>query len=143
MLLSARAQRLLADVEVVAGIKQAMMDSDMGGATPFEQGGFILEDPRSGELSVARWPPGLGNQIQPVMSFDGTYQGKGIVGSFHTHSNVGPEWRQEPSRSDIRFVQNYPLTAGADHFVVSVETVYHIDGNGNVLAVGKTQEVLK
>ena len=89
MRLPARTQILLADREVIAGLKQAESDSDMGGLNPVEQGGFILKDPNTDQLSMARWPPGLGNQIQPVLCSNGTYQGKEIIGSFHTHPNVG------------------------------------------------------
>jgi hypothetical protein len=143
MRVRAQTLALLADRRVISGLKQAELDSDMGGPHPVEQGGFILKDPQTGQLSIARWPQGLGDQIQPVLSSDGTYQGKVIVGSFHTHPNVGPEWKQEPSRSDIRFVRQYPQSAGPDHFVISLEIIYHVDGDGNVVEVGKTSEVLQ
>jgi hypothetical protein len=143
MQVPAQTLALLADRRVIAGLMQAKFESDMGGSNPVEQGGFILKDPQTDQLSIARWPPGLGNQIQPVISSDGTYQGKEIVGSFHTHPNVGPGWKQEPRRSDIRFVQQHPHTAGPDHFVISVEVVYHIDGDGNVVEIGRTAELLQ
>ena len=137
------AAALLKDPNVKAGLKKAALDSDIGGKKPVEQGGFILEDAKTCKLSVERWPQGEGAKMQPPISKDGTYNGKKIVGSFHTHPNVGPGWKQGPSDADVNFVKNYPKTAGDDHFVVSKETIYHIDNKGGVSEAGKTAEVLK
>jgi hypothetical protein len=137
------AQVLLDNAKIRAALKQAAKDSDIGGKNPVEQGGFILKDPKTGQLSVERWPKGQGASIQPVMSTDGKHNGKEIVGSFHTHPNVGKGWKPEPSAADIKFVKNYPETAGADHFVISKDTIYHLDKNGKVSEAGKTSEVLK
>jgi proteasome lid subunit RPN8/RPN11 len=134
---------LLEDANVKAGLKKAAQDSDIAGKNPTEQGGFILKDPKTGQLSVERWPKGKGASIQPVVSADGKHNGKDIVGSFHTHPNVGKGWKQEPSDADVNFVKNYPKTAGNDHFVVSKEKIYHIDNKGGVSEAGKTTEVLK
>ena len=134
---------LLDDPKVTAGLKAAAKDSDIGGKNPVEQGGFILKDPKTGQLSVERWPQGKGASMQPPMSADGTYNGKDIVGSFHTHPNVGPGWKQEPSNADVNFVKKYPKTAGPDHFVVSKDKIYHIDKNGSVSEAGSTASILK
>jgi proteasome lid subunit RPN8/RPN11 len=137
------AKALLKNANVRSGLKKAAQDSDIGGKNPVEQGGFIIEDRKTCELSVERWPQGKGASMQPPISKDGTHNGKKIVASFHTHPNVGPGWKQGPSNADVNFVKNHPKTAGNDHFVVSKETVYHIDSKGNVSEAGKTSEVLK
>jgi proteasome lid subunit RPN8/RPN11 len=137
------ANDLLNDKNVKAGLKKAAADSDIGGKNPVEHGGFILQDPETCDLSVARWPQGKGASIQPVISKDGKSNGLDIVGSFHTHPNVGPGWVAEPSTADINFVKNYPQTAGAHHFVVSQPAVYHVDNKGTVSNMGKTSELLK
>jgi len=133
----------LNDPNVKAGMKQAAKDSDIGGGNPKEQGGFILKDPKTGNLSVERWPTGQSSSMSPPISTDGKYNGKDIVGSFHTHPNVGQGWKQEPSTTDTSFVTNYPKTAGDNHYVISKDKVYRIDSGASVSDAGKTGDILK
>ena len=134
---------LLAQPKVIAGFRQAYDDSDVGGSHPFEQGGFLLRDSHSGEVVVTRLPSSERDSMSYPLCPDGQYQGQAIVGSFHTHPNTGKEWRQEPSPQDIRLAKDYPETMGPHQFVISRDTIYHIDNNGVVTAVGRTADVLK
>ena len=136
------ASDLLSNPEIRAALKKAAEDSNIGGALPKEQGGFIVRD-SEGTLSVARWSQGTSNEIQPPICNDGKYEGKTIVGSFHTHPNVGPGWREAPSQADVNFVKNFPQTAGEHHFIITGRTIYHIDGDGNISESGRTSEILR
>jgi hypothetical protein len=133
---------LLVDPNVIAAMREAFDESDVGGPIPIEQGGFILSDPQTGGLQVERLPPaGRDSLTYPICS-DGRYNGKLIVGTFHTHPNTGPDWTQEPSRQDIQLSKQFPETMGRHQFVVSVETIYHIDNDGVVSEAGRTGELL-
>jgi hypothetical protein len=133
---------ILCDPNVIAGMRRAYEESDVGGDSPIEQGGFILWNPASAMREVARLPTSGQDSIAYPICIDGTYQGKRILGTFHTHPNTGPEWRQEPSRQDIHLSQDDPETMGPHQFVISKETIYHIDGNGLVSEMGPTAQLL-
>jgi hypothetical protein len=136
------AAELLADPNVLAGMRQAFRESDVGGTKPREQGGFLVRSPQSGQFAVARLPSTGDDFFCYPLCRDGIYQGQEIVGSFHTHPNTGPEWQQEPSPQDIRLSKDYPETMGFHQLVISRETIYHIDNEGVVSAMGKTAELL-
>lgn len=133
----------IADKSVKKALKKAFNDSNVGGKKPIEQGGWILRDPNTGELTVERLPAGKQAAISWSIQKDGKRNGKEIVGSFHTHPNVGPGWKQEPSDQDIKVVKKYPNTFGKDHYVISKDKVYHIDNTGKVTDKGKRSEILK
>ncbi len=134
---------LLALPTVLAGFRQAYDDSDVGGSQPIEQGGFLLCDPHSGEVIVKRLPSSERDSLSYPLCSDGKYQGQEIVGSFHTHPNTGKEWQQEPSPQDVRLSKEFPETMGPHQFVISRDTIYHVDNNGVVSAVGHTADVLR
>ncbi len=133
---------LLALPQVIVGFRQAYEESDVGGSQPIEQGGFLLCDSDSGEVVVKRLPSSERDSLGYPLCSDGKYQGQEIVGSFHTHPNTGQEWRQEPSPQDIRLSKDFPETMGPHQFVISRDTIYHIDNNGIVIAIGRTANVL-
>lgn len=133
---------LLADPNVVAGMRKAFEESDAGGSEPVEQGGFILRHPETGELAVERLPSQHRSSLRYPICSGGTYRGKEIVGSFHTHPNTGSEWMQEPSPQDVRVSKEYPETMGPHQFVFSATTAYHIDNEGLVSEIGQTAQVL-
>jgi hypothetical protein len=134
---------LLSDPDVIDGIRRAYEESDVGGDAPTEQGGFILWNLVDRTFEVARVPArGRDSLAYPVCG-DGNYNGKQIVGSFHTHPNTGSEWRQGPSPQDIRLSQDYPETMGPNQFVIASETIYHIDNDGAVSEMGPTAELLR
>ena len=93
---------LLADQSAVAGMRQAYVESDMGGSRPQEQGGFLVRDVQTGVIAVVRLPSSARDSPSYPICPNGLYQGREIVGSFHTHPNTGKEWKQEPSPQDIR-----------------------------------------
>ena len=123
-------------------MRQVYLESDVGGDHPTEQGGFIVRDPGSGALEVVRVPTGRQDSLSYPHCPDGRLGGREIVGTFHTHPNVGPEWEQGPSRQDVRLSVNYPETMGPHQFVVSRETIYHINNDGTVREMGPTDELL-
>lgn len=131
------------NTNVKSALKKAATDSDIGGAKPVEQGGWILRDPKTGELSVERLPTGKQASVTWPIVKDGKRNGKEIVGSFHTHPNVGSNWKQEPSDTDIQAVKKYPNTFGKDHYVISQDKIYHIENSGKMTEIGKTYEKLK
>lgn len=92
---------------------------------------------------MARLPATEADSLTFPICFDGTYQNQRIVGSFHTHPNIGPEWQQEPSEQDVLVSIEYPETMGPHHFVVARDTVYHIDNQGCVSEVGATSQILQ
>ena len=134
---------LLAHPRVVAGMRQAYVESDVGGSHPQEQGGFLVRDVQTGFPTVTRLPSSAHDSLSYPLSPNGLYQGQEIIGSFHTHPNTGKEWRQEPSPQDIRLSKEYPETMGLHQFVISREKIYVIDNGGQVTVVGRTVELLK
>jgi hypothetical protein len=134
---------LLSDPQIVAGMRRAYQDSEVGGDTPVEQGGFLLYDSIADRLDVGRLPAGHQDSMSFPICSDGTYSGKLIVGSFHTHPNVGPQWRQEPSPQDIRLSIDYPETMGPHQFVISHDMIFRIDNDGTVVEMGSTIQLLQ
>ncbi len=134
---------LLALPSVIAGIRLAYADSDVGGSRPREQGGFLVQDFLSGFITVIRLPASARDSLSFPLCSNGMYEGQRIVGSFHTHPNTGTEWRQEPSPQDILLSREYPDTMGPHQFIISCEMFYHVSHDGLVTEVGRTAEVLK
>ena len=136
-------RELLAHPSVVAGMRQAYVESDVGGSQPQEQGGFLVRNIQTGSPTVTRLPSSARDSLSYPLCPDGLYQGQQILGSYHTHPNTGKEWRQEPSPQDIRLSKEYPETMGLHQFVISRENIYDIDNDGQVTIVGRTIELLK
>lgn len=134
---------LLDHSSVIVGLRQAFVESDVGGLHPTEQGGFLVRDAPTGFITVIRLPSSARDSLSYPHCPNGQYQGQDIVGSFHTHPNTGKEWRQEPSPQDIRLSKEYPETTGTHQIVISRDQVYRIDNDGLVTVVGRTAEVLK
>lgn len=133
---------VLSASNVIAGMRRAFQESDVRGPNPIEQGGFIVQTRDTGELEVERLSEGGRDSLSYPICADGTYNGKRIVGTFHTHPNTGWDWTQEPSPQDIRLSADYPETMGPHQFVIGAETIYHIDNEGVVTNVGSTLELL-
>jgi hypothetical protein len=137
------ALELLAERDVIVGLRCAYEESGIGTDSPIEQGGFILHDSDLDTFEVVRLPAcGPDLLAYPICPY-GTYQDKKILASFHTHPNIGPEWRQPPSLQDIRMSQDYPETMGPHQFVISMETIYHIDNDGIVTEIGPARQLLR
>lgn len=133
---------LLAHPSVIAGMRLAYVESDVGGTRPTEQGGFLVQDSQTGFVSVIRLPSSARDSLSYPHCPSGLYQNQEIVGSFHTHPNTEKEWQQEPSPQDIRLSKEYPETMGSHQFVISHERIYHIDNDGLVIDLGRTDKLL-
>ncbi len=112
---------------VNAEMRRAYIQSNvgMGPALAREQGGYIVSTPM-GIYSAVRWPVGVNNQISVRIVPTGRIGNDKIVGSFHTHPNVGPGWVQGPSPQDIEKFKLHPSTFGYVEFVVSRDRIYII-----------------
>ena len=68
-----------------------------------------------------------------------------IIATFHTHPNIGNNYRQEPSETDKRAVRDDPDLKGkfyVGEFVISKELIYLILPNGQVSEIGYRWEIL-
>jgi hypothetical protein len=98
------AAQMAADPTVSAAIAQAWTDSQAGDPdNRHEEGGWIVQDTRTGALSVVRWPKGTGSSINP--GAPPQIPCSRVVGEFHTHPNPpvdedGNTWEQGPSAGD-------------------------------------------
>ncbi len=99
-----------------------------------------------GSLFVIGWPRGLQNEIMVPAHRGGRSGNLPILATFHTHPNSGPEFRQEPSLTDIRAVRDDPDLSHPEYegeYVISRSLTYRILRTGDVIVVGETQEILK
>lgn len=130
---------------VCAALRQAWRDSQPGESGAHEEGGFVVQDPH-GNLDIVRWPMGGQSSIS-LPAYSDCRIGKGdIVATFHTHPNLGAEYLQEPSETDKRAVRDDRDLKGEFYegeFVISQETIYLINPDGQVEEVGSTFEVLE
>ena len=133
------------DVELVRdAIRRAWWDSQPQTDSAHEEGGFVLQDD-DGSLSVERWPSGAQNEILVPSHVDGTRHNRAIVATFHTHPNLGSDFQQEPSPTDIRAVQNDPHLSHPEYegeYVIASGHVYRILRSGEVIVAGDTRSIL-
>ena len=126
---------------VLTEIKTAWNDSVPSISDGHEEGGFIVIDEFE-NLSIVRWEKGKQNEIVLPPHRNCFTRGKEIVASFHTHPNIGRDFQQEPSLTDVRAVRDDPDLKGenyAGEFVVSKDAVYLIKPSGEVIEIGKTE----
>ena len=144
----------LNDPNVRAAMRQAWNDSQAGDpANRHEEGGYVVRNP-DGSYGVERWPRGAGASIAPpARDAQGRYNGKEVVGEFHTHPNppvdeTGKQWTQGGHQGDwdgIR-AENYP----GDSYIVSRDSVWLVrpdgtpsrDAAGNEVPIGPFNDVL-
>jgi len=78
----------LSDSDVQRGMREAW--TDFQASDPInrhEEGGYIVRE-SDGTYGVERWPRGQGANITvPPRDGNGRYNGKDVVGNFHTHPN--------------------------------------------------------
>jgi hypothetical protein len=125
---------LLKDNSFIKGFFEAWKDSMPGETGGHEEGGFVLIDSNE-NISTERWPKGKANIISVPAHPECRYNKKEILATFHTHPNIGSDFLQEPSETDIRAVHNDPDLKGQNYigeFVISQKTIYLIRTTGTV-----------
>jgi hypothetical protein len=135
---------VLDDPGVRNALRQAWYDSQPDELWAHEEGGFILrlED---GTFAVDRWPHGEHNRVIVPEHAGCRRGGFVIVASFHTHPHPPPDYKQEPSRTDIRGICLDPDLAHPDYqgeYVIARTFVYQIHRDGSVTNVGETSALL-
>jgi hypothetical protein len=135
---------VLADPSVRQEFRKAWEDSQPGTAAAHEEGGFVLAAP-DGTITIERWPHGSQDEIV-VPAHPGERRGSlEIVATFHTHPNVGIDFQQEPSLTDIRAVRFDPDLRHSSYegeYVIGGEVLYHILPSGRVEQVGDRKSLL-
>ncbi len=129
----------LADPKVKKGMNEAWTDSKASDPSQrHEEGGFIVKN-KDGSYDVERWPSGQQSAVGiPNQAPDGTYNGREVVGTFHTHPNPGPGWDQGPSMQDAKVL----TTIKGTDYIVSDQKVYSLDDKGLSKSVGSRGSVL-
>lgn len=130
---------------VLRELKTAWQDSDPSISDGHEEGGFIVIDEFE-NLSVVRWEKGIQNEIILPPHRNCFVEEKEIVASFHTHPNIGKDYQQEPSLTDVRAVRDDPDLKGenfAGEFVVSKELIYLINPFGEIVELRKTESLFE
>lgn len=136
---------VLNDDTIQALLLQAWQESQPGTSDAHEEGGFVLLN-IDGSLIVERWPRGEQNEILVPPHPNGKRGDLVIIATFHTHPNPAAEFLQEPSRTDIRAVQDDPNLSHADYegeYVIASEWIYLIRKTGRVESVEETKVLLK
>lgn len=135
---------ILDDGSVREALRQAWEDSEPDTPNAHEEGGFVLLTP-NGKFAVERWPRGAQQSICPPPFTRGKRNGLVILATLHTHPNSGPEYRQGPSRKDVKAVRDDPDLGHAEYegeYVISLRLVYRIRHDGDVETVGETRALL-
>ena len=125
-------------------LKQVWQDSQPGETGGHEEGGFILRN-EAGKISVLRWPRGERDFILMPPHVDCRTGDKEIIGTFHTHPNIGPDYLQEPGEGDRRAVRDDPDLKGVGYIgelVISQQTIYVIAPNGELSEVAARTELI-
>ncbi len=128
--------------EIGPELRQAWEDSDAASETNrHEEGGYIIRED-DGSHGIERWPAGSQGQIDaPPRDADGRYNGKDVVGEFHTHPNPSSEgWDPAPSPGDIYEIREseYP----GDSYVVSSDAMYRIHPDGTWDDLGSRHDLI-
>lgn len=130
--------------EVLVQFRQAWEDSRPGASDAHEEGGFVLRN-ADGSVKVERWPRGSQDQIIVPPHPDGLCGDGLVIATFHTHPNVGADYQQEPSLTDIRAVGDDPDLEHPEYegeLVISELVVYLIRKDGSVEEMGETSTLL-
>lgn len=135
--------QLLRSAVIRSGLQLAWNDSKPGPSGGHEEGGFILVQGDS--FQVSRWARGQQATIR-VPKHDGCkYDGLPIMATFHTHPNTGPDYLQEPSPGDVRAVRDDSELKGESYLgeiVISAHRLYWITMDGEVHELGSFSELL-
>jgi len=128
------AARPIDDPAVQRGMREAWADSQAADpANRHEEGGYIVRN-ADGSLGVERWPRGAGASIEPpARDATGRYNGKEVLGEFHTHPNppideTGKAWTPGGHAGDWNGIaaENYP----GESYIVSRDSVWRVSPDG-------------
>src|SRR5262245_18411492 len=122
------------DPAVKAGVKQAWEDPQAGDPSNRHEEGYYIVKNAHGTYGVERWPRGAGASIAPpARDASGKYNGKEVVGEFHTHPNPpvdesGKAWTQGGHQGDWDGIkaENYP----GDSYIISRDNVWKVSKDG-------------
>jgi hypothetical protein len=138
-------RRPIDDPAVQAAMRQAWTDSQAGDPHQrHEEGGYIVRN-ADGSLGVERWPRGVGASITPPpRDANGRYNGKEVLGEFHTHPNPpvdgnGNQWTQGGHAGDWNGIahENYP----GESYIISRDHVWVVSPSGQPTRDASGQEV--
>ncbi|MEP6505216.1 MAG: hypothetical protein ABJD97_17890 [Betaproteobacteria bacterium] len=119
---------------VQRGMRQAWTDSQAGdAANRHEEGGYIVRN-ADGTYGVERWPRGASASIAPpARDANGLYNGKQVVGEFHTHPNppvdeTGRQWTPGGHPGDWNGIaaENY----SDESYIISDGSVWRVSPSG-------------
>ncbi len=133
------------NVLILSELNRAWLDSDPGESGGHEEGGFIVVDD-VGNLMAIRWEKGLQNEIILPPHKNCFVDGQDIVASFHTHPNLGKNFQQEPSLTDIRAVSDDFDLKGEFYLgecVISEQNIYLIEPAGDYHIIGATKVIFE
>jgi hypothetical protein len=136
---------LISDPDIAILLRRAWSDSKPGTSEAHEEGGFVCRD-SEGSFIVVRWQQGKQNEITVPDHPGGRCDGMVVVASFHTHPNIGEEYLQEPSPTDLQAVRDDPDLSHSEYqgeYVISFRFVCLIRRSGRFEIVGKTSEMLQ
>ena len=139
------ANDLLENESILVELNRAWIDSEPDISGGHEEGGFIVADD-DGSLAVVRWEKGLQNEIVLPPHKNCFVDRKDIVASFHTHPNIGNDFQQEPSLTDIRAVSDDFDLKGEFYLgesVISEQNIYLIEPAGDYHVIGATKVILE
>jgi hypothetical protein len=114
-------------------------------ANRHEEGGYIVKE-KDGSYGVERWPRGQGASISPPpRAADGTYNGKEVVGEFHTHPNPpvdenGRQWTQGGHQGDWTGIKAEKYSGPS--YIVSRDNVYEVSPDGKEQNLGSHEGLL-
>ena len=94
---------------------------------------------------MIRWRRGKQNAIVVPAHRKGLYRGNRIVASFHTHPNMGKDYKQGPSELDISEVvedADFAVPHYIGEFIISNARLYIIRPNGTVNDLGTHSQFL-
>ncbi len=139
------ALEIIGNEVVLSELKNAWNDSVPSISDGYEEGGFIVIDEFE-KLSVVRWNKGIQNEIVLPPHRDCFVNEKEIIASFHTHPNIGRDFQQKPSLTDIRAVRDDPDLKCENYvgeFVISKDVIYLINPLCEVVEIGKTKSIFE
>jgi hypothetical protein len=136
---------VLDDPGIRAALAKAWLDSAAGTPAAHEEGGFVLRE-ANGALQVVRWPRGTETVVHVPAHDGGSFRGKPIIASFHTHPHSGAEYRPGPSLIDVVTIvtdKNLQHQDFEGEYVIGVERIWRMLASGIVEDLGERAVLLQ